>query len=143
MTLEECAASIGAAVLYAPQIPGPAKPEPGVITSAGEVFAFVRYGDGLGSMATDPAHLTLRVPVTPVVTADLPGLPGVPESIGPLKCPECDRRAAAVYHSLDGQLSAVLKCGWCDSSWEMWMVSYSAGLGAGVLAEQAKRAVAQ
>lgn len=142
MTPGECASNIGAAVLYHPQVPGPAKPEPGIITSAGEVFAFVRYGDGLGSMATDPAHLTLRVPVVPVVTADLPGLPGVPASIGPLVCPACGQRAAAVHHVPDGGdlYSALLTCRACGASAELDAIAYNAGLGAGVLAEKAKQA---
>lgn len=40
------------------------------------------------------------------VSADLPGLPGVPASIGPIRCPECEQLGAEVRHvrSLAGQL---------------------------------------
>lgn len=78
--------------------------------------------------------------VTPEVSADLPGLPGVPASIGPLRCPGCDQRTATVHHVQDGHgsITPTLICQGCGSVFELEATSYNAGLGAGVLAEKAR-----
>jgi hypothetical protein len=39
-----------------------------------------------------------RMPGDAPVTADLPGLPGVPERVGPVPCPLCAKPAATVTH---------------------------------------------
>jgi hypothetical protein len=79
-------------------------------------------------------------PVTPLVGAPLPGLPGVPSTIGPLVCPACDERAAHVHHVQDGHssIAPTLICQGCGAVFELEAVSYNAGLGAGVLAEKAR-----
>lgn len=58
MDLTTARENIGRPVVYVPADYSPA--EYGVITSVGRKrFVFVRYGDDTGSLATDPAALTL------------------------------------------------------------------------------------
>ena len=80
------------------------------------------------------------VPVTPQISADLPGLPGVPASIGPLACIACDQRTAAVHHVQDGRgsITPTLICQGCGAVFGLEATSYNIGLGAGVLAEKAR-----
>jgi len=58
MTLDECCANIGAGVVYKAAC-GCGEPEDGVITSVGNLYAFVRYRGDNHSKATHPDHLTL------------------------------------------------------------------------------------
>ncbi len=80
--------------------------------------------------------------MTPRVAPDLPGLPGVPASIGPLTCPDCGQRTATVHHAPEGNDSyaALLACGNCGAVYELEATAYAAGLAAGVLAERARSA---
>jgi hypothetical protein len=82
----------------------------------------------------------MTTPVLPRIAADLPGLPGVPASIGPLCCPTCDQRAAVVHHLQDagGDITPALICQGCGSAFELEATAYNAGLAAGVLAEKAR-----
>lgn len=82
-------------------------------------------------------------PVTPVVSRELPGHPGVPASIGPVGCPCCDRRTATVHHVPDpgageDEYTPTLICAGCGSVFELEATAYGAGLAAGVLAERAR-----
>jgi hypothetical protein len=80
------------------------------------------------------------IPVTPQIAADLPGLPGVPASIGPLVCPGCDQRASAIHHVQDGcgNITPTLICQGCGAVFELEATAYNIGLGAGILAEKAR-----
>ena len=75
------------------------------------------------------------------VSADLPGLSGVPAEVGPVRCSGCDQRTAAIRHVPlgDGNYSAVAECSHCGDSVDLWMNSYAAGLAAGMLIEAARR----
>lgn len=59
MTPGEAQAGVGRGVVYHAKHGGPA--EDGVITSANERWAFVRYGVQAASKATDPADLEFLV----------------------------------------------------------------------------------
>jgi hypothetical protein len=69
-------------------------------------------------------------------------LPGVPASLGPLRCPACDQRAALVHH-VPGPLAGddlyipTLICQ-CGAVFELEATAYNAGLAAGVLAQMAR-----
>lgn len=75
------------------------------------------------------------------VSADLPDLPGVPATVGPVACPSCEQRAAIVRHEPrgDGTFGARLECGACGDSPDLEMLAYAAGLAVGVLIEAARR----
>lgn len=78
------------------------------------------------------------------VSADLPGLPGVPAEVRPVKCPECEVRAATVRHDCAGpgaDLTATLICGDCGSILDLLasQSGYMVGLEVGVLVEAARR----
>jgi hypothetical protein len=75
------------------------------------------------------------------VSAGLPDLPGVPATVGPVTCPNCDQRTAVVHHVPrgDGNYSAVTECNACGSRVDLWMNAYAAGLSVGVLIEAARR----
>lgn len=60
MTLDECREAVGRQVIYRPA--HGANPEQGIITSVGEVYVFVRYGDDQHSKATAPGDLKLAIP---------------------------------------------------------------------------------
>jgi hypothetical protein len=69
-------------------------------------------------------------------------LPGVPASLGPLRCPACDQRAAVVHHVPDPQAGddlyiPTLICQ-CGAVFELEATAYNAGLAAGVLAQMAR-----
>jgi hypothetical protein len=80
------------------------------------------------------------IPVTPIIGEDLPGLPGVPATIGPLECPACDDRTAHIHHVQDGHgaIAPTLICRGCGSVFELEATAYHAGLRAGILAEKAR-----
>jgi hypothetical protein len=60
MTLAEAREHIGATVIYHGHAwDDHCRTEAGVITSTGQRYVFVRYGDDKGSKATDPALLVL------------------------------------------------------------------------------------
>lgn len=61
MTIEECRANIGAAVVYAPSS---GRREDGVITDVTRMYVFVRYDGDRHSKATAPGQLTLLSRVT-------------------------------------------------------------------------------
>jgi hypothetical protein len=77
---------------------------------------------------------------TPVIQIgpDLPGLRGVPEFIGPVRCPDCED-TATVHHvpAGEGEFTPTLICP-CGSIFELEATAYSVGLAAGVLAQMAK-----
>ena len=56
MTIDEARNCIGRAVVYKAGTP---EADEGVISSAGHVWVFVRYGEMGHAMATDPVDLTL------------------------------------------------------------------------------------
>ena len=79
------------------------------------------------------------------VSADLPGLPGVPESVGPVRCPECGQTTADVRHARrltgqDGSYTARLTCHACGLTSTLDADGYAAGLSVGVLVERARQA---
>jgi hypothetical protein len=75
------------------------------------------------------------------VSADLPGLSGVPAEVGPVRCSGCDQRTAVIRHvpEGDGNYGAVAECSYCGGGIDLWMNSYAAGLAAGMLIEAARR----
>jgi hypothetical protein len=78
------------------------------------------------------------------VSADLPGLPGVPAEVASVKCPGCSERAATVHHSCSGpsaELTATLICAGCGSIFDLLVSSdgYLTGLEVGVIVEAARR----
>lgn len=75
------------------------------------------------------------------VTADLPGLSGVPAEAGPVTCPGCNERTVIIRHVPlgNGNYGADAECGNCGDRLELWMESYAAGLAVGVLVEAARR----
>jgi hypothetical protein len=75
------------------------------------------------------------------VSADLPGLPGVPAGAGPVICPDCEQRTGTVHHrpNGDGTYSATLVCQGCGGCFELGMNAYSTGLTVGCLVEAARR----
>lgn len=86
-------------------------------------------------------------PVTPEIASDMPGLPGVPASIGPLRCPTCEQRAATLNHVPDPEAGAdlitpTLVCLGCGSVFELEATAYGVGLAAGVLAERGRTVAA-
>ena len=76
-----------------------------------------------------------------LVGPDLADLPGVPESVSGLACPECGKREATVWHKAtgDGMYSATLICGGCGSAYELGTTAYTTGLSVGVIAERFRR----
>lgn len=64
ITLDQAAARIGDRVIYHDgHAPYPASPgEEGVITSVSDRFVFVRYGNGMTGVATDPDGLEFAAP---------------------------------------------------------------------------------
>lgn len=75
------------------------------------------------------------------VSAALLELPGVPEEVGPVRCPTCLERAAVVRHvpQGDGTYGASMDCRSCGDQSDLWMESYLAGLAVGILIEAARR----
>lgn len=75
------------------------------------------------------------------MSADLPGLPGVPAEVGPVACPGCGQCTATVgHHPLgDGTYTATLLCSGCGECRDLWMEAYTTGLTVGVLVEAARR----
>jgi hypothetical protein len=74
-----------------------------------------------------------------VIGPELPTLPGIPSQIGPVLCPDCNQRLAAVHHLADGDgYMATLICDGCGAARELDPESYTAGLAAGVLHEHQK-----
>jgi hypothetical protein len=59
MTLTEAREHVGDGVIYRPPF---GTPEPGVISSVGTKYVFVRYGSDQFGKSTDPAALTLATP---------------------------------------------------------------------------------
>jgi hypothetical protein len=84
---------------------------------------------------------------TPVfnVSADLPGLRGVPAQVGPVGCFCCGRRTATVRHERQGDgddYSATLVCEGCGSVFDLLAGNpdaYATGLTVGILVEAARR----
>lgn len=77
MTLDEARGNVGRQVEYRPAHPAlPA--ERGVISSVGERYVFVRYGEDLTAKATPPGDLTLvhAGPDSGKSSSDEEGLPG-------------------------------------------------------------------
>lgn len=78
------------------------------------------------------------------VGPDVPGLTGVPATIGPLRCPECGERSAVLWICQWGPVdpdSAVgfrLSCNDCGSIWEPDQFAVNIGMAAGVLVQLAR-----
>ncbi|QDH91775.1 hypothetical protein SEA_PHRAPPUCCINO_100 [Mycobacterium phage Phrappuccino] len=63
MTLSEVLEHVGGKVVYrAPHVADDQPGEEGVITGASSIYAFVRFGADVGSMATPAENLTLVAP---------------------------------------------------------------------------------
>lgn len=79
-----------------------------------------------------------------LLSPDLPQLRGVPASIGMVKCPACEQRAAVIRHEPaaaagpDAAYTARLVCGACGADNELDPGAYAAGLEAGVLVRAAR-----
>jgi hypothetical protein len=75
------------------------------------------------------------------VSAELPGLSGVPAEVGPVRCSGCNQRAAVIRHVPRGagDYGAAAECSCCGGRDDLWMNSYAAGLAAGMLIEAARR----
>lgn len=74
----------------------------------------------------------------------MPLPPGIPERIGPIRCPGCCKMAGEVRHEPTSppgdDLTATLVCAGCGSVFELLATSYCTGLRVGVLLEQMRRA---
>jgi hypothetical protein len=76
------------------------------------------------------------------ISADLPGLPGIPAEIGPARCFTCDELAGTIRHHRrsDGSVDATLVCLACGSAFDLRVRddAYLMGLTIGRMIEAAR-----
>lgn len=74
----------------------------------------------------------------------MPLPPGIPEWVGPVRCPGCGKMTGEVHHTPayppGDDLTVTLICPGCGAAFELLATSYCAGIRVGVLLEQARRA---
>lgn len=74
----------------------------------------------------------------------MPLPPGIPERVGPIRCPGCGNTTGEVHHTPThppgDDLTVTLTCAGCGAAFEMLATSYCTGLRVGVLLEPMRRA---